>query len=102
MDYLHIQADNQWYNYYFYHPTNLSTKYLVVCMVYTDVSGIKLLYHGYPPVREIIHSLKLVDYLHVQADLDNPWYRYYFYNLTNSSTKYHKMCKVYTAVGGIK
>ena len=24
---------------------------------------------------EIIHSLKLVDYLHVQAD--NPWYNYY-------------------------
>ena len=28
-----------------------------------------------PPVREIIHSLKLVDYLHVQAD--KPWYNYY-------------------------
>ena len=30
---------------------------------------------GCPPVRKIIHSLKLVDYLHVQAD--NPWYNYY-------------------------
>ena len=27
---------------------------------------------GCPPVRKLIHSLKLVDYLHVQAD--NPWY----------------------------
>ena len=30
---------------------------------------------GYPPVRKIIHSLKLVDYLNVQAD--NPWYNEY-------------------------
>ena len=30
---------------------------------------------GCPPVRKIIHSLKLVDYLHVQAD--NPGYNYY-------------------------
>ena len=29
-------------------------------------------------VRKIIHSLKLVDYLHVQAD--NPWYNYYIRN----------------------
>ena len=28
-----------------------------------------------PPVREIIHSLKLLDYLPVQAD--KPWYNYY-------------------------
>ena len=28
-----------------------------------------------PPVRKIIHSQKLVDYLHVQAD--NPLYNYY-------------------------
>ena len=28
-----------------------------------------------PPVRKIIHSLKLVDYLHVQPD--KPWYNYY-------------------------
>ena len=50
-------------------------KYLVMCMIYTDVGGIKGLYHVCPPVRKIIHSLKLVDYLHVQAD--NPWYNYY-------------------------
>ena len=49
-------------------------KYLVMCKVYTDVGGIKYLYHVCPPVRKIIHSLKLVDYLHVQAD--NPWYNY--------------------------
>ena len=40
--------------------------------VYTDVGGIKYLYHVCPHVRKIIHSLKLVDYLQVQAD--NPWY----------------------------
>ena len=33
------------------------------------------MYDVCPPVRKIIHSLKLVDYLHVQAD--NPWYNYY-------------------------
>ena len=49
----------------------------MMCKVYTDVGGIKKLYHVCPPVRTIIHSLKLVDYLHVQAD--NPWY---YYNLT--------------------
>ena len=47
----------------------------MMCKVYTDVGGIKWLYHVCPPVRKIIHSLKLVDYLHVQAD--NPWYNYY-------------------------
>ena len=46
-----------------------------MCKVYTDVCGIKKLYHVCPPVRKIIHSLKLVDYLHVQGD--NPWYNYY-------------------------
>ena len=55
--------------------TNFNMKYLVMCKVYTDVCGIKQLYHVCPPVRKIIHSLKLVDYLHVQAD--NPWYNYY-------------------------
>ena len=33
------------------------------------------LYHVCPTVRKIIHSLKLVDYLNVQAD--KPWYNYY-------------------------
>ena len=46
-----------------------------MCKVYTNVGGIKQLYHVCPPVRKIIHSLKLVDYLHVQAD--NPWYNSY-------------------------
>ena len=55
--------------------TNFSMNYLMVCKVYTDIGGIKQLYHVCPPVRKIIHSLKLVDYLHVQAD--NPWYNYY-------------------------
>ena len=48
----------------------------MMCKVYTDVGGIKQLYHVCPPVRKIIHSLKLVNYLHAQAD--NPWYNYYF------------------------
>ena len=55
--------------------TNFSTNYLVICAVYNDVGGIKYIYHVCWPVRKIIHSLKLVDYLHVQAD--NPWYNYY-------------------------
>ena len=45
--------------------------------MYTDVSGINSLYHGYSPVRKIIHPLKLVYYLHVQAD--KPWYNYYMH-----------------------
>ena len=39
-----------------------------MCKVYTDVGGISLLYHGCPPVYQIIHSLQLVDFLDVQAD----------------------------------
>ena len=39
----------------------------MMCKVYTDVGGVK--YHVCPPVRKIIHVLKLVDYLHVQADI---------------------------------
>ena len=46
-----------------------------MCKVCTDVGGIKQFYHDCPPVRKIIHSLKIVDYLHVQVD--NPWYNYY-------------------------
>ena len=46
----------------------------MMCKVYTDVGGIKLLYYVCPPVRKIVHSLKLVDHLHVQVD--NPWYNY--------------------------
>ena len=46
-----------------------------MCKVYTDLGGIKELYHVCPPVRKIIHSLKLVDYLQVQAD--STWYNYY-------------------------
>ena len=63
--------------------TNFSTKYPVICKVYTDVGGKKLFYHGCPPVRKIIHSLKLVDYLHIQVD--KPWYNYYLLLLACSS-----------------
>ena len=42
----------------------------------------KKLYHFGPPVLKIIHSLKLVDYLHVQAD--NQWYKY---NLSRQTRK---------------
>ena len=41
--------------------------YLVMCKVYTDVGGIKELNHSCSPVWEIIHSLKLVDYPHIQV-----------------------------------
>ena len=62
-----------------------------MCNVYTDVGGIKYIYRVCPPVRKIIHSLKLVDYLHVQAD--NPWYNYYLYHPTlfmkDSINAYH-------------
>ena len=68
--------------------TNFSMKYLVLCKVYTHVDGIKLLYHVCPPIRKIIHSLKLVDFLHVQAD--NPWYNYYI-NVHEG----HLKCKVH-------
>ena len=51
-------------------------EYLMMCKVYTDVGGIKYLYFVCPPVHKIIHSLKLMDYLHIHAD--NPWYNYYF------------------------
>ena len=40
----------------------------MICKVYTDVGGIKWFYHVCPPVRKIIDSLKLVDYLHVMVD----------------------------------
>ena len=53
-------------------------KYLVMGKVYIDVGGIKILYHDCQHVRKIIHSLKLVDYLYVQAD--NPWYNNYIIN----------------------
>ena len=52
-----------------------SMKYLMVCRVYTERGGITQLYYVYPSVRQIIHSLKLVDYLHVQAV--NQLYNYY-------------------------
>ena len=92
--------------------TNFSPNYLVMCRVYTDVGGIKYLYHVCPPVRKIIHSLKLVDYLHVQAD--NPGYNMYMYqsfastvfehirNYTTFTNFYLVVCRVYTDVGGIK
>ena len=62
--------------------TNFSTKYLMMCKVFTDVGGKNSYTMGCPPGRKIIHSLKLVDYLHVQAD--NPWYKYYLINFNIS------------------
>ena len=47
-----------------------------MCHVSTDVGGKKKqLYHGCPPVHQIIHWLELEDYLHVQ--MDKSWYSYY-------------------------
>ena len=83
------------HSFYFYTTfTNFTMKYLVMSKVYTDVGGIKYLNHVCPPVRKIIHSLKLVDYLHVQAD--NPWYNYY---LTSKSISYEfQQCGNLTSV----
>ena len=47
----------------------------MMCNVYTDVGGIKKLYRVCSSEREVIHSLKLVDYLHLQTD--TTWYNYY-------------------------
>ena len=46
-----------------------------MCKVYTDVGGSYTI--DCPPEPKIIHSLKLVEYLHVQAD--NPWNNYNLY-----------------------
>ena len=48
-----------------------------MCNVYTDVCGKKSYTMVCQHVREIIHSLKLVGYLHVHAD--KPWYMYIYY-----------------------
>ena len=48
---------------------NFSMKYLVMRKVHTDVDGIKKSYAAVVYLYvDIIHSLKLVDYVHVQAD----------------------------------
>ena len=52
--------------------TDFNTNYLVMCKIYTDVGGISYLNHVCQPVREIIHLLKLVDYLHITED--KTWY----------------------------
>ena len=62
--------------------TNLSMQSLVMCNVFTDVGGIK--YDDCPPVRKIIRSLKLVDYLPLQVG--NPWYTYYIIYLNSRPT----------------
>ena len=49
----------------------------------------KQLYHVCPPVRKIVHSLKLADYLYVQAD--NPWYNYFLVRMSSQS---QMMCVV--------
>ena len=44
-----------------------STRYSVICKVYTGYCGTSEIEHGLWPVRSIIPSLKLGDYLSVQA-----------------------------------
>ena len=61
------------------HFTPLPTKHEISCNIQI-LHGcrwykIVIVMYGLPPVRKIIHSLKLVDYLHIQAD--NPWFNYY-------------------------
>ena len=48
-----------------------------MCEVFTDVGGKEKLYQVCPPVCNIIHSLKLVDYLHVQAKTHGITIRYF-------------------------
>ena len=50
-------------------------KYFALSKAYTDMDGKNSSTIVCPPVRDIIHSLKLVDNLLVQAD--KPWYDYY-------------------------
>ena len=54
---------------------NFSMTYFVLSTVYTDEGSINSYIMVCPPVREIIHSLKLADYLLLQAD--KPWYNFY-------------------------
>ena len=84
VDYLHVQADNPWYNYY---------KAIFIKIVPTNIIIMYALILSY--VHKIMHSLKLVDYLHVQADI--PWYNYYiaiFIKIV--STNIFIMCSVNT------
>ena len=56
--------------------TNFSTKYRVMCKVYTDFGGIKQLYHGLPACRTGDNPRALANGLSpVQAD--KLWYNYY-------------------------
>ena len=43
-----------------------------------------------PPVQEIIHSLKLVDYLLIQVD--KPLYNYYKYIVMDRSVEVSVLC----------
>ena len=56
-------------------------------------------YNFCPTVRKIIHSLKLVDYLHVQAD--NPWLNYYLC-FTYRSTPFQPWIDVFLLSSWIK
>ena len=47
---------------------NFNTKYFILSKVYTDEDGINSYTMVCPPAWEIIHSLKLVDYLLVPTD----------------------------------
>ena len=51
---------------------------------------IVICYHACPPVCKIIHSLKLVDYVHVQED--NPWYNCYIYKQQLRDKQQGKAC----------
>ena len=48
-----------------------------MCKIYTDIGGINKYIMVCSHVREIIHSPKLVGYLHVQAD--KHWYMYNYF-----------------------
>ena len=84
-----------------------------MCKVYTEVGGIKQLYYVCSPVRKMIHSLKLVDYLHVQAQpmvqllrnnfqlpkLSKRFEKVRKCYAEGCTTEGMKVCKIYSQVG---
>ena len=80
--------------YIFIHPLPdfaiFSMEYFILSKVCTAEGGINSYTKVCQPVLDIIHSLKLVDYLLLQAD--KPWYYYYVF-FPGKEKKLMKMTK---------
>ena len=63
---------------------NFSMKYFMLSKVLTDEGGITYSYHG----SSAFHSLKLVNYLLVQADKTR-WYQYYLSHITSVNSLFN-------------